>query len=392
MQQFDIAVIGGGLVGASFARAISGSGLRTVLIDKTPAAALYDAALDNRGLAIAYTTQQSLHHFKLWTGLSANSHSIAHVHVSEQGKFGFTKLSAQTCGLPALGYVISASHLGAALVRDLHSLPDITVLQPATVSSATYIPESCTWDMTLNDRTISAKLLVAADGTNSLVRKLQNIPLGFKNFDQSAIVCNVHISGQHFDIAYERFFNAGVLAMLPFGKRRLKCIWTTPDARKDELLAMQDEEFLKCLQQAMGFRLGSMLRVEDRKSFPITYAYADNVYGQSAVLIGNAANTLHPVAAQGFNLGMRDAITLAEVLRSARLIGAPINAVQTLQNYAALRAADHQTSRELSNNLVEIFADNKPVTRVLRSFGLVSAQFIPGIKTKIINAGLGAWM
>ncbi|HSX20623.1 MAG TPA: FAD-dependent oxidoreductase, partial [Gammaproteobacteria bacterium] len=115
MQQFDIAVIGGGLVGASFARAISGSGLRTVLIDKTPAAALYDAALDNRGLAIAYTTQQSLHHFKLWTGLSANSHSIAHVHVSEQGKFGFTKLSAQTCGLPALGYVISASHLGAAL-------------------------------------------------------------------------------------------------------------------------------------------------------------------------------------------------------------------------------------------------------------------------------------
>lgn len=392
MQHYDIAIVGGGLVGASFARAIANLGLQVVIIDRAPAQHLYNSSLDNRGLAIAYTTKQVLEQLEVWKQLEDKAFPITDVHVSEQKCFGHTHLTAQQLHIPALGYVISASQLGHALVHDLEKLPNLTVLRPVTISNLNYSNITGDWTLQVADKTISAKLLIAADGTNSMARKVQAIPLNSKDFAQTAIVTNIKIHAKNISIAFERFTNLGVLALLPFGTQQMKCIWTVDNANLAELTKLTDAEFLARVQQAIGFRAGKLLGVEARQIFPIQFAYATQVYGASLALIGNAANTLHPVAAQGFNLGIRDAMTLAKILQQAIQMQIPINSPVTLKKYANLREYDHNKTRNFSNDLVEIFAQTMPGVGLARSVGLVAAQLLPNVKRKIIAQGIGLWM
>lgn len=392
MQQYDVAIVGGGLVGASFARAIANLGLQVVIIDRAPAQYLYNPSLDNRGLAIAYTTMQMLAQLKVWQHLEAKAFPITDVHVSEQKCFGHTHLTAQQLHIPALGYVISASQLGYALVHGLEELPNLTVLRPGTITNLNYAPTTGEWNIQLTDKSISAKLLVAADGTNSIARKTQGITLNGKEFAQTAIVTNIKVQSKNLSIAFERFTDLGVLALLPFGPQQMKCIWTVDNANLAGLTNLSDEQFVARVQQAIGFRAGKLLSIDARQVFPIQFAYAAKTYGDSLVLIGNAANTLHPVAAQGFNLGIRDAMTLAKVLQQAIQMKVAINSPVTLKKYADLREYDHNKTRNFSNDLVEIFAQTMPGVGLARSVGLVTAQLLPGIKQKIIAQGIGLWM
>lgn len=392
MQHYDVAIIGGGLVGASFARAIANLGLQVVIIDRAPAQHLYNPSLDNRGLAIAYTTAQVLAQLNVWKNLQDKAFAITDVHVSEQNRFGHTHLTANQLHIPALGYVISASQLGHALVHGLEELPNLTVLRPETITNLYYFATTGEWSIQLAEKNIKAKLLVAADGTNSIARKVQGIALSGKEFAQTAIVTNVTVQSKNVGMAFERFTNMGVLALLPFGKQQMKCIWTVDNANLAELTDLSDAAFIERVQQAIGFRAGKLLSVEKRQMFPIQFAYATKIYGDSMVLIGNAANTLHPVAAQGFNLGIRDAMTLAKVLQQAIQMRTDIDSPATLKKYAALREYDHNKTRSFSNDLVEIFAHTMPGAGLARGLGLVTAQLFPGIRHKIIAQGIGLWM
>lgn len=381
MQQFDVAIIGGGLIGAGMARAIVGTGLRVAIIDHQLAADLYKPSMDNRGLALSYTSIKILEKLNIWPKLSAISYPIKTVHVSEQGAFGFTKLAANNFKIPALGYVVSASALGKALVQDLEILSDITVLRPMEIKSLCYDSVQSSWEIMLKEQKIKAKLLIAADGSDSCVRSRLNIDVSIKDYNQSAIVTNLMVNQAHKDIAYERFTKSGVLALLPFGDKKLKCVWTLNNCVVADFMRMTDAEFINTIQVIFGFRLGSFIRVDKRVVFPIRQMQANSLYVENAVLIGNAANTLHPVAAQGFNLGLRDVDTLAQV----------IVAGESLAKYAAQRSIDHQSTQKYSNNLVELFSSEAPLIKTARKIALLAGQFIPVLNRRIMVQGVGIW-
>ena len=382
MQQFDVAIIGGGLVGASFTRAMVASGLKIVVIDQQPAAALYSPALDNRGIALSYSSMQILAALKVWPLLQAEAHIIKTVHVSEQSRFGITKLSASKYRYPSLGCVVSASSLGAVLMQGLDDLPEVTVLRPAVISAVAYDSAAAVWTINLDNLDLKAKLLVAADGTNSFIRSMLNIPAIFKDIRQSALVANVATEILHHETAYERFTAQGILALLPFGARQLKCIWTVDNVLLDEIKALSNYEFLSKIQTMFGFRMGRLKSVTDRQIFPIHVMQAAGICSDGAVLLGNAANTLHPVAAQGFNLGLRDAATLAKVLRAGDY---------DLKEYARLRAQDHQSTQEYTHTLVDLFASDRATIKFLRNLGILTVQFIPALNKQITTRGMGIW-
>ncbi len=271
-------------------------------------------------------------------------------------------------------------------------MPDITELRPARLNNLVFNAEANNWHMQLEDRVINTKLIVAADGSDSCVRKWQNIPITTKDYDQSAIVTNIQIQAKQISVAYERFTMYGVLAILPFSANLAKCVWTIDNQHLAKFKQMSDNEFLQNLQAAFGFRLGKFVAVHPRKIFPIRQMYAENIARQNLFLIGNAANTLHPVAAQGFNLGLRDAVVLANILRAAKQDGKDITSNEIMQNYSVARKDDHANTRQFTNRLVNIFASLNPTVKFSRRAGLVLANFIPQINKKIITQGLGAWM
>lgn len=391
MQQFDLAVIGGGLVGSSFVRAVSGLGLRVLVIDRAPAISLYNHNLDNRGLALSYTTKQTLDELQCWVKIATKAYPIETVHVSEQKCFGFTKLESKDYNINALGYVVSASDLAAALLTDLELLPGVTVLRPTVIEDIVFESVSRTWSISVAQQRITAKLIVAADGSNSILHSQQNISIHNVNLQQAALVTNLETIMPSFTIAYERFSRNGVLAILPFGAYRAKCVFTGSELYVSQLLNSSDADFINEIQNLIGYRLGKFKSVADRKMFSVTNSYANPIYGDSLVLLGNAANTLHPVAAQGFNLGVRDAIVFARVLQQAILDGKAINQSDILEKYATLRSNDHIKTRMFTNRLVDVFSDCRRHVRLCRQAGVLAAQFIPSINKKIIKQGLGRW-
>lgn len=388
MQEFDVVVVGGGLVGASFVRAISASGRSVLLIDQAPAESLYHPDLDNRGLAISYTTKKILEDLNVWSDLIEYAYPINDIHISEQGSFGFTKLSAQSVKLAALGYVISASMLGKALVTGLERLPNITIMRPTTIQKMIFDVDTNRWHLQLSSAQVTAKLVVAADGSNSSVRKWQDIPMHHVDRQETAIVTNVQIDIKKSATAYERFTKQGIIALLPFGVRTIKCVWTLDKQSALRLLNMSDQEFMHELQLNFGYRLGKFIAITPRKSFPIHTVHADQLYKNCIVFIGNAANTLHPVAAQGFNLGIRDAMCLA---KSLSLEWTATTITEILQKYAQQRIYDHQTTRNFTNRLVNVFSNTSTLIKRSRGVGLVLTNLIPSLNKKIIAQGLGTW-
>lgn len=388
MQRYDIAIIGGGLVGSALARAIAGSGYSVAIIDKARSQELYAAELDNRGLALTYITQQYLEKLGVWKLLADDAYPIECVHVSQVGSFGFTKLN-KNHNMPVLGYVVSASKLGFALINDLDSLSSLTVLRPETIKSAHFDQKHSFWVLQLLHSTVRASLVIACDGTDSFMRKVSGIGLITKDFRQTAIVTNVSINGTK-KIAYERFCDKGVIAMLPFGQDQIKSVWTADNIDSNQLLQLADEEYLELLQHYMGFRLGVFSKLSKRISYPISMAYIDSICAQNLLFLGNAANTLHPVAAQGFNLGIRDVILLNSILVNARS-NKSLCYEKIINNYIAKRRLDHVQTRNFCNGLVELFALGQPFA-TMRAMGLFAIQFMPTLKNKIMHRGIGAWM
>jgi len=389
VQQFDLAIIGGGLVGASFARAVSGLGLSIVLIDRASSESLYNQALDNRGLAVSYTTKHILDELSCWEKISKKTYPIETIHVSEHKHFGFATLESKKYNIDALGYVVSASDLGAALLTDLELLEGITVLRPAIIEAIVFDPTERTWCLSVAQQKFAARLIVAADGSNSILHQVQNIPIQNINMQQSALVTNLETTTPIFTTAYERFTRHGVLALLPFGLHRAKCVFTGSNSCVTTLANCSDPEFLSRVQEFIGYRIGKFKTVAERKMFPVRHSYAESIYGDSMVLLGNAANTLHPVAAQGFNLGVRDAVIFAKVLRHAILDGKAINEPEVLAQYAILRSSDHAKTREFTTRLVDIFADQRLYMRLYRQAGILATQFVPALNKMIVNQGLG---
>lgn len=379
---FDILVIGGGPVGASLAGALRTSPFRIGIVEATAPSAPTQPSCDERTLALAYGSKRIFESMGVWSDIAPGVTPIERIHISDRGHFGFTRLSAADAGFPALGYVVENRALGAALRKTLEGSNNVEWLCPATMQDIRFRPEAATVAVHHNGatRTATARLIVAADGAHSAVREAVGIAAVHTDYAQTAIVTSVAIGRPHGNTAYERFTATGPLALLPVRGQRCAVVWSVPAAAAETLLGRSDEEFLARLQAHFGDRLGAFTRLSRRAAHPLALTrVAEHVRARLA-LIGNAAHTVHPVAGQGFNLGLRDAAALSEVLIEALRAGRDIGDLEVLRQYARWRGRDIRATSVFTDGLIRIFSNDVAPVVFARNLGLIAVDLMPPVK------------
>ena len=383
---FDVAIVGGGLVGASLAVRLAGTALRVALIEAaTPPASAPD--WDERCIALNDASHRILSSLGVWPALAADAEAITATHISEKGRFGSTRFTADEAGLAALGYNVPLRAIGAALSQAMANTPDLTVLQPARVTA---ISESVD-DVALTvvdgagERRLRARLVVAADGAQSSIRELLGLIAQTRDYHQHAIVSAVRLSRPHHGVAYERFTPDGPMALIPKPDDAASLVWTVPSERVDDMLAWSDDDYLAAAQATFGGRLGRFTALGARRGWPLARVMSDTLVAGRTVFIGNAAQSLHPVAAQGFNLGLRDVANLAERIVGVGDCGDEV----LLRDYAATRRSDRERVSGFTDLLVRAFSNRTPGLAQLRHWGLVAADLMPPVREALLRQHLG---
>jgi 2-octaprenyl-6-methoxyphenol hydroxylase len=395
--EVDVAVIGGGMVGASLAVALAGTGVRLLLVESAPFGSPAQPSFDERTTALGNASRRIFESLGCWQRIAREAAAIRTIHVSEAGRFGFARLDAAEQGIDAFGYVAANRSLGAALWERLAAGQGLTLRAPARAQDIAIDADGVRLTVTSpsGDERVSARLLVAADGAQSQARSAAGIAATVEDYGQVAVVANVATDHPHQDIAYERFTTSGPLAVLPLADATLAVIWACDPALAQELLGLDEARFLSRLQQRFGWRAGRFQRAGRRASYPLRLTRAAATVSERTVLIGNAAQALHPVAGQGFNLGLRDAAMLAEVIAGADAeggaAGADAGAAPLLERFAAWRAHDRRGVIGFTDSLVKLFADTRPGVGLLRNLGLLMFDVAPPAKSALarLSAGFG---
>ena len=389
--EVDVAIIGGGLVGASLAAALAGTGVRVLMVESAPFGTGGQPSFDERTTALGNASRRIFESLGAWDRMSREAAAIRVIHVSEAGRFGFARLEAAEQGVDAFGYVVPNRSIGAALWDKLSEAPDLALRVPARAEEIAIGDEVARLSVVSTSgqrERVDAQLVVGADGADSQVRTLAGIEAAAEDYDQVAVVANVTTDRPHRGTAYERFTSSGPLAVLPLAAGALGVVWACRPDQAQELLAMDDAGYLSQLQRAFGWRAGRFLRAGRRGSYALKLTRATTTVAKRAVLIGNAAQALHPVAGQGFNLGLRDAAMLAELLADA---GGDVGSPQLLQRFAAWRARDRAGVVRFTDGLVKLFADGRPGLALLRNLGLLAFDLTPPAKRALarVSAGFG---
>jgi 2-octaprenyl-6-methoxyphenol hydroxylase len=354
------------MVGASLALALAGTRLKVLLIEAVAASSELQPSFDERSTALGNGARQILSTLGVWDDIAAGAAPIREIHVSDAGHFGFARLDAAEHELAAFGYTVSNRQLGAILWRALERRAQVELRSPARVTAVSLGPE---WaELRLQDGSlVQARLVVAADGAHSLVKQAAGIDSSERDYHQVALVANIRTDRSARGIAYERFTAAGPLALLPLADGAYTVVWTLPPERAPALRDCDDAEFCRALQHSFGWRAGQVRSVGKRAAYPLSLVRAEELRGERVALVGNAAQALHPVAAQGFNLGLRDAATLAELIAGASDPGAD----QLLSQFARRRSADRRGMIGFTDQLVKLFDSRRGAAIAARNLGLL---------------------
>jgi 2-octaprenyl-6-methoxyphenol hydroxylase len=392
MKEWDVAIAGGGMVGASFALALRATKLRVLLIEGVPPDSEQQPSFDERTTALGNGSRQIFESLGIWQAMSAESAPIRSIHVSDAGRFGVARLDAQEQGVAAFGYVVPNRIIGRVLWQALRDCPNVTLAVPAQLKSATSRDDGVLLDFVHDGRTerIHAAVAVAADGAGSVLRASAGIAAEVEDYDQVAIVVNAATDRPNNGEAFERFTSSGPLAVLPVAGGGYAVVWAVKPARAAELLALDDAAFAAELLGAFGWRAGRWTRVGRRNQYPLALSRAAETVAGRVVLIGNAAQALHPVAGQGFNLGLRDAATLAEMLAKAEPVPdfSPTVA-ELLGKFAAWRAEDRSGVTRFTDTLVKLFGSDAPGVGLMRNFGLLAFDMSPAAKRALSRVSWG---
>ena len=395
----DVAIVGGGMVGASLALLLSSLNLgwRINVIEAfpmTPATDDLQPSFDARSTALSHGSREVFEMLGLWSTLSPRLADIKEVHVSDRGHIGNTRLHAAEQNLPALGYVVENQWLGSVLMEALQQAPGVEVIAPARVASVKPIRGGMKLSLSGSEvsANLHAKLLVVADGAQSSTRDMLGIDAATKDYGQVALVTNISLQQDHQGVAYERFTDLGPMAMLPLqpveNEYRSALVWTLPPERAVEMMEASDEVFLAELQDRFGHRLGQFKRVGTRHSYPIRLITSNEQVRSHVVVVGNAAHSLHPVAGQGFNLALRDVAVLANELATSANEGA-LGQLSVLQNYLKQQQADQKQTILLSDLLPKVFGiDSSPVA-LARNLGLLALDTMPLLRHQFARLGMG---
>lgn len=394
-DSFDIAIVGGGLVGASLALALAGTGLSLVVIEAQAPESESQPSFDDRTTALGNGSRRVFEALGLWSKLADEAAPIRRIHVSDAGRFGFARVEAAQLQLDALGYVVSNRVLGRELWSALRATPAVTLRMPAQVHQVQLAAQGATLELqdAQGTSTLQARLVVAADGAQSLVRRVAGIGAQREDYAQTAIVTTVRTDQPGDGTAHERFTTQGPMALLPLRSTRAGhwhgLVWAAAPQVAEQLLALDDAQFIKQWQQAFGWRAGAAVQLGRRGAYPLSLQRADATVATRAVLLGNASQALHPVAGQGFNLGLRDAADLAEVLADAAAEGLDPGSPQVLARFEAHRAGDRQGVVRFTDALVRVFSDTRPGVATLRDLGLLAFDLLPVAKQALSRVSLG---
>ena len=431
-QQFDVVISGGGLSGSLQALSLSqlrktdGSQLSIAIIEPTAYQHQHSASLsnsaqplfDDRVLALSHGSANYLNKLGVWPLLAADACAIKNIDISDRGHFGKARLTADEYQVNALGYVIDMALIGKAQLQCLSHHSNITWFSPDSITSIEWkIPNETAQSnnvigITLNSGIVlKTSLLLGCDGAKSPCRELANIDVTKSEYQQSALIANVATQKAHHNKAYERFTEFGPIAMLPLpsvsfnaqqspaaqhnkaqkllGQGRCSLVWTLPPEQADRIAALDDDAFNRELEQAFGSWLGSITHVGKRSVYPLFLLQAQQQTYHRMALVGNSSHTIHPIAGQGFNLGLRDVQVMTELIKQALSDEKDIGAFALLQQYQQNRLVDQQQIIKLTDSLVTLFSNDLMPCVVGRNIGLHALNCITPFKNVLVKKTMG---
>lgn len=393
-KHYDIVIAGGGMIGTSLALALAPLGLRVAVVEAIARKEAAQPSFDDRSTALSRSTQRMFEAMELWPDIVAASTPIRAIHVSDKGRFGFSHIDAEEQGVEALGYVVINRVLGGVLQDALSELDSVDVLCPARIVDIELAPDAATAvveDADGEQQALSCNLLVAADGANSAVREMMGITAQKSPYGQRAVIGNLQPERNIDNMAYERFTKQGPLAILPIADDRAGFVWTVSEDDAERVMALDDDEFLEGLQQEFGYRLGAFSRVGKRASYPLILSKALRLTATRSVLIGNSAHGLHPVSAQGFNLGMRDVAAIVDCIADAKTSSQNFDpgSAGLLEQYASWRRSDQKKLVRFTDSIVKLFGTDRRPLQTLRNIGMLGFDLVPGVRSAFAKHTMG---
>jgi 2-octaprenylphenol hydroxylase len=394
LSGYDVVIVGGGIVGLSFACELASSDFSVAVVERNELKALSDEP-DCRVSAI---NRLALQRFKqagvLDSPLARRACVFDKMFVWDQTGAGQIQFDSVELGVPELGVIIENYVLQHMLLETVKAADNITYLCPEEIEAIDYqqdAGEQASSMITLSSGAqLSASLLVGADGANSKVREIASIQRSQQSYQQQGLVCNVATSESHQHTAWQCFMPTGPLAFLPLYNGYSSIVWSLDEAAAQAHMALDDETFKRVLEQASGFKLGEITYLSQRFLFPLAHGHASDYVRPGLALIGDAAHSIHPLAGQGANLGIADAAALADVIREAKQAGRQWSALHTLSKYQRQRKGANRMMEISMTGFKELFGQKNTLVSELRNAGLSLVDHLPVLKYRIIKQALGA--
>ncbi len=412
---YDVAIIGGGLVGASLACALAPLGLKLCLLEAVTPKASAQPSYDDRTLALSASSCRILQGLDLWPGLQAHATAIREIHVREMHQPFNVLLNPAELGLESFGHVVEARAFGAVVMQRLGELPNFDLHCPAEFSSLQAGDDAVQVSYRCGDsaQTVQARLVVGADGAESLLRAAMDVAVERHDYGQTAIICNVTPEQFHQGRAFEIFTAGGPFALLPHRDGRCGLVWSVASEQANELMALGDSEFLRLAESRFGSSLGSWQKIGQRSSYSLKLLRAKTDWQPRILLMGNAAHAIHPIGAQGFNLGLRDVAVLAEILAEARNHSSGHSSGHSLghyssghssgqrvgeldcgdeallRSYSAWRKDDQLETIAYTDGLARLYANPGTLAMLVRRAGLLAHKLSPTLRRRLAIKAMG---
>ena len=387
-SHFDLIIVGGGLVGASLACSLCDTQIRIALIEKYAFDDQSQPSFDERTIALTWASRLIFESLGIWGDINTEAGAIKSIHISDRGHFGTTRLNATLVDTEALGYVVPTRKIGSALYAKLKQALNIEIICPDEVCDTKSSSSEIICD-TLNGRRIHGKLAILADGGRSDIGKDNNLFNDVEKYSQQALVSIVEADRTSQQIAYERFTEHGPLALLPMTDNRYALAWTLPSKEATRLVSSTDHEFLSELQGAFGDRVGTFIRTGSRTVYPLSLGHLEKVHQNRMLAIGNAAHIVHPVAGQGFNLGLRDVAEFVDYMEHCIEVNEDPGESLNLEKYSIQRQKQVNRVVRFTDGLISMFTADSHSVSLARNIGLNAIDMSPRSKRFLLKKTMG---